>query len=92
MGVGGESLKENFIDSASNNKTNTKPMEQLIGGYKEYIVIERNDLHELKDKARELFANADNDISNYHRAAAIMDVVEFIKERNIYNRDFQFKK
>ena len=32
LGAGGESLKEKFIDSASNNKTNTKPMEQLIGG------------------------------------------------------------
>lgn len=92
LGAGGESLKEKFIDSASNNKTNTKPMEQLIGGYKEFIIIERTALDELKSKAIELLKVADNDTSKYYEAMAIMDSIKFIKERNIYNRDFQFKK
>lgn len=74
--------KLNFMDTKN----------EIIGEYKEYIIIERSDLHQLKDKAKELFANADNDISNYHRAAAIMDCVQFLKERNIYNREFQIKK
>jgi hypothetical protein len=63
----------------------------LFGSYKEYIIIERSDLHQLKDMAKELFEKADNDISNYHKAAAIMDVVKFLKERNIYNREFKIK-
>ncbi len=91
-GVGGESLKEKFIDSASNNKTNTKPMEQLIGGYKEFVIIERTALDELKQRAIELLKVADNDTSKYYEAMAIMDTIKFIKERNIYNREFQFKK
>lgn len=66
-------------------------MNEIIGGYKEYIIIERKDLHELKDKAKQLFAKADYDISNYHKADAIMEVVKFLKEKNIYNRDFKIK-
>lgn len=66
-------------------------MNEIIGGYKEYIIIERKDLHELKDKARELFANAENDTASWHRADAIMDCVKFIKERNLYNREFEIK-
>ena len=92
LGAGGESLKEKFIDSASNNKTNTKPMEQLIGGYKEFLIIERTTLDELKQRAIELLKVADNDTSKYYEAMAIMDTIKFIKERNIYNREFQFKK
>lgn len=66
-------------------------MNEIIGGYKEYIIIERKDLHELKDKAKELLSNADCDISNYHKADAIMECIKFLKEKNIYNRDFKIK-
>ena len=64
---------------------------EIIGGYKEYIIIERSDLHELKDKAAQLLSEADNDISNYHKGITIMEVVKFLKERNLYNRDFKIK-
>mgnify|MGYP003343386647 CR=1 FL=1 len=64
---------------------------EIIGSYKEYIIIERSDLHELKDKAAKLLSEADNDISNYHKGITIMEVVKFIKERNIYNREFKLK-
>ncbi len=67
-------------------------MEQLIGGYKEFVIIERTDLDELKQRAIELLKVADNDTSKYYEAMAIMDTIKFIKERNIYNREFQFKK
>lgn len=67
-------------------------MEQLIGGYKEFVIIERSDLDELKQRAIELLKVADNDTSKYYEAMAIMDTIKFIKERNIYNREFQFKK
>ncbi len=67
-------------------------MEQLIGGYKEFVIIERTDLDELKQRAIELLKVADNDTSKYYEGMAIMDTIKFIKERNIYNREFQFKK
>ena len=68
---------------SSDNKT------ALFGNYKDYLIIEREDLHELKDRARELFAQAENDTASWHRADAIMEVVQFLKERNIYNREFR---
>ncbi len=67
-------------------------MEQLIGGYKEFVIIERTALDELKQRAIELLKVADNDTSKYYEGMAIMDTIKFIKERNIYNREFQFKK
>jgi hypothetical protein len=65
------------------------PNAAIFGSYKEYLLIERSDLHELKDKARELFSQADNDTSAWHRADAIMECVKFLKERNIYNRELK---
>jgi hypothetical protein len=65
------------------------PNAAIFGNYKEYLLIERSDLHELKDKARELFSHADNDTSAWHRADAIMECVKFLKERNIYNRELK---
>jgi hypothetical protein len=61
----------------------------VIGSYKEYLLIQRADLWELKDKARELFEQAENDTPAWHRADAIMECVKFLKERNIYNREFK---
>ena len=65
------------------------PNAAIFGGYKEFLLIERSDLHELKDKAKELFANAENDTASWHRADAIMECVKFLKERNIYNRELK---
>ena len=65
------------------------PNAAIFGNYKEYLLIERSDLHELKDKARELFSQADNDTASWHRADAIMECVKFLKERNIYNRELK---
>lgn len=67
------------------------PQAAAIGTYKEYLLIERKDLHRLKDKARELFAQAHNDTGAWREANAIMECVKFLKERNIYNREFQIK-
>ena len=53
------------------------PNAAVFGGYKEFLLIERSDLHELKDKAKELFANAENDTASWHRADAIMECVKF---------------
>jgi hypothetical protein len=65
------------------------PNAAVFGSYKEYLRIERSDLHELKDKARELFQQAENDTASWHRADAIMECVKFLKERNIYNRELK---
>ena len=65
------------------------PNATIFGNYKEYLLIERTDLHELKDRAKELFSQAENDTAAWHRADAIMECVQFLKERNIYNREFR---
>ncbi len=65
------------------------PNAAVFGSYKEFLLIERKDLHELKDRARELFEQAENDTASWHRADAIMECVKFLKERNIYNRELK---
>jgi hypothetical protein len=65
------------------------PNAAVFGSYKEFLLIERSDLHELKDRARELFAQSENDTASWHRADAIMECVKFLKERNIYNRELK---
>ena len=65
------------------------PNAAVFGSYKEFLLIERADLHELKDRARELFQQAENDTASWHRADAIMECVKFLKERNIYNRELK---
>jgi hypothetical protein len=65
------------------------PNAAVFGSYKEFLLIERSDLHELKDRARELFQQAENDTASWHRADAIMECVKFLKERNIYNRELK---
>jgi hypothetical protein len=70
-----------------NNKDNKSA---VIGGYKEYILIEREDIQTLKDRAIELLKVGDNDTSKYYEAMAIMDTIKFLKERNVYNREFKY--
>ena len=72
------------MDNKKDNKS------AVIGGYKEYILIEREDIQTLKDKAIELLKVADNDTSKYYEAMAIMDTIKFLKERNVYNREFKY--
>ncbi len=71
-----------------NNKDNKSA---VIGSYKEYILIEREDIQTLKDKAVELLKGADNDTSKYYEATAILDTIHYLRERNIYNREFHIK-
>jgi hypothetical protein len=73
------------MDNKKDNKS------AVIGGYKEYILIEREDIQTLKDRAIELLKVADNDTSKYYEAMAIMDTIKFLKERNVYNREFKYK-
>lgn len=64
-------------------------MNQIIGGYKEFIVIDRVTINDLLQQADELDFN--EEAYSSIRAAEIRRVVEFIKGRNIYGRDFQIK-
>jgi hypothetical protein len=69
-------------------------MEQIIGGYKQFIVIERESLNELEYSAtQKLKANEDRGLNeSYIEARTVLEVVEWIKENNIYNKEFQIKK
>jgi hypothetical protein len=64
---------------------------EVIGGYKEFILIERETLNELKEKAMEHLSNAENDISEYHKGMTIIDTIEWLKEKNLYNPKYEFE-
>jgi hypothetical protein len=68
-------------------------MEQIIGSFKEFIVLEREALNELEYSAtQKLKSNEDRGLSEaYIEAKTVLDVVEWIKENNIYNKDFKIK-
>lgn len=68
-------------------------MDQLIGSYKEFIVIERKKIDEIEKTAKlKLEANIGRPLSESSiEAKAVLDVVKYIKENNIYTQDFQIK-
>jgi hypothetical protein len=65
-------------------------MNQIIGGYKEFLIIDRVTIRDLLEQADELDFN--EEAYSSIRAAEIRRVVEFLKDRNIYNKEFEFKK
>jgi hypothetical protein len=67
-------------------------MNQIIGGYKEFLVIDRMTIRDLLQQADELDGLVNNEEYPKVRAAEIRRVVEFLKERNIYNNGFEIKK
>lgn len=68
-------------------------MEQIIGLFKEFIVLEREVLNELEYEAtQKLKSNEDRGLCEaYIEAKAVLNVVEWIKENNIYNKEFKIK-
>lgn len=68
-------------------------MDQLIGGFKEYIVIERKELEKIEQSAiRKLEDNELRGLSEaYIEAKSVLDVIREIKRLNIYNQDFKIK-
>ena len=68
-------------------------MEQIIGSYKEFIVIERSELERIEKSAiKKLEDNELRGLSEaYIEAKAVLDVIREIKRLNVYNRDFEFK-
>ena len=64
-------------------------MNQLIGNYKEYIVIERTILDNLIEYAEEL--KDEPGIHTQGLSKGIEYAVRKVKENNIYNKDFEIK-
>jgi hypothetical protein len=64
-------------------------MEQIIGDYKQFVVLERTVLDELLKRADKL-SELDDAYSGV-RATEIRSIVELIKENNVYNKDFKIK-
>ena len=64
-------------------------MEQVIGDYKQFVILERSALDELLKRADEL--SSLDDAYSAVRATEIRNVVDFIKENNIYNKDLKIK-
>lgn len=66
-------------------------MDQIIGSYKEYVIIERKVLDELTEKAIELNSNSKG-VYSQGIAKGIVETIETIKEKNIYTQDLQIKR
>jgi hypothetical protein len=64
-------------------------MEQIIGDYKQFVVLERTVLDELLKRA-DMLSELDDAYSGV-RATEIRSIVELIKENNVYNKDFKIK-
>ena len=64
-------------------------MEQIIGDYKQFVVLERTALDELLKRADDL-SEMDDAYSGV-KATEIRNIVKFIKDNNIYNKDFKIK-
>ena len=64
-------------------------MEQIIGDYKQFVVLERTVLDELLKRADDL--SEMSDAYSGVRSTEIRNVVKFIKDNNIYNKDFKIK-
>ncbi len=68
-------------------------MEQIIGAYKEFLVIERKALEEIEQNAKHKLDNHKDKplCESTIEAKAVLDIINWIKEKNIYNQDFKIK-
>lgn len=66
---------------------------QIIGNYKEFIVINRSELKKIEESViNKLEKNKDRPMSESSiEARAVLDLIGWIKENNIYNHDFKIK-
>lgn len=65
-------------------------MEQIIGGFKEFIVIERELLNELIEEGKKLESESKGLFAK-GLGTGMLRMAERIKENNVYNKDFKFK-
>ena len=68
-------------------------MKQIIGAHKEFIVLERKELEVIEQSAKQkLDNNKDRPLSEISiEARSVLSLIEWIKENNIYNKDFEIK-
>lgn len=66
---------------------------EVIGAYKEFIIIERKELEVIENSAKaKLENNKDTPLSEASiEAKAVLDMIVWLKENNIYNRGFELK-
>ena len=66
---------------------------QLIGDFKEFITMERRSLNQLQGLADELMSKGSKieDAGMYQKGIGINYAIEWIKENNIYNKEFEIK-
>lgn len=69
-------------------------MSSIIGNYKEYIIIERESLKELETKVSDMMfeAQSDHNVEQIRKAKVWNEAIEWMKENNIYAKDFEFKQ
>jgi len=62
-------------------------MDNLIGMYKEFVIIERVNLKALEQKVNSDLATAqdDHNVSDIRKAKIWMEAIQWIKDNNIYN-------
>jgi hypothetical protein len=63
--------------------------EQVIGDYKQFVIVEREILDMLLKRADDL--SEMSDAYSGVRATEIRNIVNYIKDNNIYNKDFKIK-
>lgn len=70
-----------------------KTTSQIIGGYKEFIVIEREALKEFELKANKIMSEGqdDHNVEQIRRARILLETIAWIKDNNIYNKGFEIK-
>jgi hypothetical protein len=68
-------------------------MKQIIGAHKEFIVLERKELEVIEQSAKQkLDNNKDRPLSESSiEARSVLSLIEWIKENNIYNKEFELK-
>ena len=68
-------------------------MDNVIGGYKEYIILEREALNEFETKVSELMTEGQNDhnVEQIRRAKVMRECIDWIKSHNIYTQDFKYR-
>jgi hypothetical protein len=68
-------------------------MDQLIGSFKEYIIIERKELETIeKLTIKKMEDNELRGLSEaFIEAKAVLQTIKEIKRLNIYNNDFKIK-
>lgn len=69
-------------------------MSNVIGNYKEFVIIERESLNLLEQTVSKSLEEAQNDhnVEDIRKAKVWIEAIEWIKKNNIYTQDFQIKQ